>query len=337
MRLELTAGSVALVLLAIAAAVLAAEVLVSARRVISWIVACAVAAALIELVVQYLDRWMKRAFAIVLVLLAIGGIAGVLALGVFQDLDVEIRRLQNDVPAAAAQVQRSERVGRLATEVELERRVTAAVDRLRSPASGLAGEAVSSAGTYTVCAVLTILFLSWGPKVASAAVEQLERGPADRVRTITRHAFRRARRYVVLALLQSVVVGFVGWVVCELVDIPAPAPLALALAAFALVPNIGVLVGALPILLLSAGLSTTGTAITVAATFFALQALSTLVVQRRIVRASGLYVGPAVVVIANLVGFELYGIGGALYGAAIAVFGVAAIDTTTEIGPVTTS
>lgn len=55
-----------------------------------------------------------------------------------------------------------------------------------------------------------------------------------------------------------------------------------------------------------------------------------MLVQPKIVRASGLYVGPAVIVIGALTGFELYGIGGAIYGAALTVLGVAVIDATAD-------
>lgn len=141
-KIEVTAGSIVWVLLAIAVAVMAANVLVEARRIISWCVACAVVAALIELVVNWLDRWMRRSVAIVLVLLTLGGIAGVLVFGVFHDLDVEVRRLQTETPIAAQSIENSDRFGSITNEVNLDRRVTEAVHQLNSPSSGLAGEAV---------------------------------------------------------------------------------------------------------------------------------------------------------------------------------------------------
>ena len=326
----MTTGAIVLVLLAIAAAFIAAGVLVEARRVLSWVVACAVVAALIELAINWLDRWVRRTVAIILVLATLAAVAGTLVFGVFHDLDVEVRRLQTEAPIAAQRIEESQRLGNLASEVDLDRRVTEAVRQLNSPSSGLAGQAVTSVGTYLVCSVLTILFLSWGPRIARATLGQLEQSSADRVSVIAQTAFARARRYVALSILQAVVVGFVGWFICLWLDLPAPAPLALALAAFSLVPNLGILLGGLPILLLAGGLEPMRNVLLVTAIFIALEVFSTMYVQVKIVKSSGLYVGPAIIVVAALIGFELYGIGGALYGTALTVLGVAVIDATED-------
>lgn len=330
MRVEITATSVVIVLLAIGLAVLAAEVLVSARRVLSWALACAVVATLIELVVQWLDRWMKRAFAVVLVLLVVGVSTAGLVFGVFRDLDREVHDIQSDAPAAARHLERSERFGKTAREIHLQERVEAAVERLSNPSSGLAGEAVSSLGTYIVCIVLTILFLSWGPRLTKGALDQLGPTRADLARRVTLRAFARSRHYVFLALIQAVVVGFITWGACTLADTPAPIPLALGLAALSLVPGLGILVGSLPILLLTFGLSSNEAGVKLTILFVAMQAISTFVIQPKIVRHSHLYVGPAIMSIAGLIGFELYGIGGALYGTAIIILGVALIDSIAE-------
>jgi predicted PurR-regulated permease PerM len=39
-----------------------------------------------------------------------------------------------------------------------------------------------------------------------------------------------------------------------------------------------------------------------------------------------LAVGPAAIVIAVILGFEVYGVGGAIYAAALAIFGIALLD-----------
>lgn len=324
-RVAISPGSILLVLLALAVAALAADVLVAARRVLSWVVACAVAAALIEFIVRALQRFMARWLAVILVLLGVAGVAALLVFGAFQDLDREVSRLQEVAPEAAERIERSQRVGDVATEVELARRVTDAVERLKQPSSGLANEAVSSGGAYIVSAVLTVLFLSWGPKLARAGFHQLDRERAEVVRRIAVTAFRRSRRYVLMAVAQATVVGVLGWLVCRWADLPAPVPLGLALAAMTMIPGLGILLGSLPILLLAGGLNPREEVLAIAAFFLLLQGVSSFVVQRWIVRHS-LYVGPAIVVIAYLVGFELYGIGGAIYSAAIAVGIVAVVD-----------
>ena len=330
-RVEVTFGSVVLFLGALALAFVLAQITVSARRILSWVVASAVAAALIELAVQLLDRYMKRALAIVLVLLAIGLCAGVLMFGVFQDLDREVNRLKDVAPVAALRIEHSDNFGGAATQIQLEERVRTALDRLNSPSSGLAGQAVSSVGTYTVCVILMILFLSWGPRVARATLGEINPIRAEWVKAVAESAFTRARRYVLLALAQAAIVGLIGYAACQWADIPAPAPLALTLAGMALLPNIGIVFGAAPILLLSGGFGTTSQTTTLTILFLGLQVLSSLVVQRRIDRLSNLHVGPAVIAISSLAGFELYGIGGAVYAASLSVLAVAAIDANAEV------
>jgi putative heme transporter len=328
-----TPGSFVLVILALAAAVAAAEVVVAARTIVSWVVACAVAAALIELGVQFLDRYMRRAIAVVLVLLAIAGVTGLLVWKVFGDLDHEVARVQADAPVAAHQVEQSKRFGKVAREVRLQERVTSAVGDLSKPSSGLAGRAVSSVGTYTVCAILTILFLSWGPRVLNSAVSQLPTEQSSAVRRVAEDAFRRARQYVSLVLVQAAAVGILGYLACKWADIPAPAPLALGLTVMSLLPNLGIILGALPILLLAYGFSDSNISVTLTVAFAALQSFSSHVVQPFIVRRSNLHVGPAIIAVAFLMGFELYGLGGALYAAALAVLGIAALDAKADHYP----
>ncbi len=323
-------GSIALVIAAVVTAIVAAQIMVAARRVVSWTVACAVSAALIELLVDGLDRWMRRWVAIIVVLLGIAAIAGVLVFGVFHDLDREVSRLKTAAPVAAESLEMSDRLGGVAREVRLEERVTSAVDDLSKPSSGLAGEAVSSVGTYAVCVVLTVLFLSWGPRVANGLLAQVDDERRALVRNISSRAFSSARSYVIQAIAQSTMVGVIGWAACIWADVRAPVPLALALAVMSLVPNLGIIVGALPILLLAAGLGPMETAIKLAVLFVALQFVSSVFIQPLIVRRSGLYVGPAIVAIAFMLGFELYGFGGALYCAALLTGVVAAIDATAQ-------
>jgi predicted PurR-regulated permease PerM len=265
-----------------------------------------------------------------LVLLSFGALAGGLAFGVFQDLDREVRKLQIEAPLAAQRIESNAQFGDLAAEVDLDRRVTEAMRQVSAPSSGITGDAIDSIGAYVVCAVLTVLFLAWGPRLARGFLNQLDSGPADRVRLIVHSAFTSSRRYVAFAIAQSAVVGTIGWLVSLGLGVPAPAALGLALAAFALVPTFGIVIGSLPILLLVAGLEPAKTVIAIGIGILVLQVVSNLVVQPRIVKRSHLYVGPAMLVIGSLIGFELYGIGGAMYAGALTVLGVAVIDAATQ-------
>lgn len=322
--------AMAVVLGALAAAVVAFEVARSASRIIGWAVACAVVAALIEPLVTALDRWLPRVLAIVAVLLFIGAAGASVAGGVLADLDRQFDRLLVEGPRAAAELEESENLGELARDFRLRERVDDLLDRLREPTAGLAASAPTTTSSYLVCAVLIAFFLSWGPKLGRAVFAQLpDNGRGERVRAVARTGFSRARRYALAAIARATVAGLVAYVLCRLEDIPAAIALAVAVAALSIVPGFGIFLGSLPALLLKAGLDPGPGALWLTAAFVVLQVLDEIVL-RRLVAPRSLTVGPAAIVIALVVGFEVYGVGGAFYGAALAVLGVALLDAAGE-------
>jgi predicted PurR-regulated permease PerM len=134
----------------------------------------------------------------------------------------------------------------------------------------------------------------------------------------------QGRAYLLFALAQSFVVGFVVWAVCRLADVPAPAPLGLIVGLTSLVPYLGIALGAIPALLLAAGFRPVETVVLLLAVFAALQ-VGQVILQRRL-RGSVMYVGPAIVIVVFLIGYGVYGIGGALFGIALAVWALALVE-----------
>ncbi len=122
----------------------------------------------------------------------------------------------------------------------------------------------------------------------------------------------------------SVMAGVLTYVIAQLADLPGPAPLALWVAVFDLVPLVGFVVGGLPVVLLALAVSPTRAAV-VLVVFVAWQLVEAIVLQRRLERRS-LHVGPFVTVAVAMVGLELYGFGGALAAAALAVVLAALAD-----------
>jgi predicted PurR-regulated permease PerM len=323
----------AVVLGAVATATVTFGVATAARRILGWALACAVVASLMAPFVSVLHRWLPRALAVGLVLLVLG-VAGIsVAGGVLRDLDNQFDRLQREAPRAAAELERSDRAGGLARDFRLRERVTELIDRIRDPTSGLAAEVPSRASTYFLCAVLTAFFVSWGPRVARAAVRQLpDPRVQDRVREVVGTGFARAQRYALATVGRGVVAGLATWVLCQLEDVPAAVVLAVTVGGLSVIPGFGILVGSLPALMLEAGLRSGSGALRLAAAFAVLQVIDGILL-RRMVAPWSLSVGPAAILIALVVGFEVYGVGGAYYGAALAVFGVALLDAAGEPVP----
>jgi hypothetical protein len=101
--------------------------------------------------------------------------------------------------------------------------------------------------------------------------------------------------------------------------------LGLVAAVAASVPYIGIVIGVVPTVLMAAGLRSPEAGAAIVAVALAAQVAEALVVRRFVDRRT-LHVGPAIPVIVGSVGLEVYGIGGALYGVALAVFLLATAD-----------
>lgn len=324
---------VSVVLVGIAGGLLAFGVASSARRILGWAVASAVVAALLAPFVERLDRYLPRVLAILSGLLLVGVVAGSVTGGILADLGNQFDRLQEQAPEAAAKLESSDRFGEAATNFRLEERVDTVLDRLRDPTSGVASEkAASAAGAYVVSAVLTAFLLSSGPRMGEAALDQVgDPRLRERLRDVVRIGFARGRSYVLFGLGKAVVMGFAAWAICYWQSVPAPIVLGVATAALSVVPGFGVLVAGCFALLLEAGLGSADGAVRVGLGFIALEVFDVLFT-RRVVVPRSLAVGPAVVVIAVIVGFEVYGIGGALFAAVLAIFGIAMLDAAGEVG-----
>jgi predicted PurR-regulated permease PerM len=326
LRLRVGPEAVAVVLAAAAAAYVAFGVADAARRILGWALACAVVAALIEPAVTLLDRWLPRFLAIAAVLLVVGAASVSVATGVLADVDNQFERLKVEAPRAALELESSPGFGDLARDFRLQQRVGELLARLQDPTSGLAAEVPSRTSTYLICTVLTAFFLSWGPKLGRAALAQLtDEGRKARVQQVAGTTFSRGQGYILATIARAAAAGVLTGILCRVEDVPAPVVMAVTVAALSVIPGFGILAGALPALLLEAGLGEGGGALRLAVAFVVLQVLDEIVL-RRVVAPRSLTVGPAAIVIALVVGFEVYGVGGAFYGAALAVFGVALLD-----------
>jgi predicted PurR-regulated permease PerM len=193
----------------------------------------------------------------------------------------------------------------------------------------VAGEAVGSGAAWFITTILMIFALAWGPRFGDAALRQVT-DPVRRARIgrVVGQAFAHSQAYVDVMLAQGLVVGGLGWLLFRLFDVPAPTPLAVLVGVLSLVPVVGIFVGALPAVMLVAGFETFGRAGLLVTIVLLAQVVQVLVYRR--VSQRTLYVGPAIVVIAYLAGFGIYGLGGAVVTTAVAVFAAALVDAASE-------
>lgn len=314
-------------------AVLAQRVFIAAHAPLSWAAAAAVVAVLIDPIVDRLDRRIPRLPAVIVALLVTAAaIWGVVYIA-FDDLSSGVDRLGEAAEEAAAELEdRTDRVGEVARDVDASRRVEAFVDALDERVTGREEVLATTAGTaptYFVAGILTLFLMSYGPRLARSAVEQLP-DPSTR-RTVTEvvtRALHRSRRAIFLIVGEGVLAGLAVAAVASMLDVPSPAALGLAAGIMALLPHVGLVLGTLPLILLVLALRSDLAALITLAVVLACQFLDSFWLRRRIALHS-VHTGLLVPWVVALVGYAVYGVGGTAYGLAFAVFGLAILD---EIG-----
>lgn len=325
----------AVAMLGVTVAVLA--VLGASTRVIGWLLAATVLAGLFHPLVQALDAHVPRGVALAGVVVGAIAIVGGVAYEVVNEITVQARELQRAVPEAARELERSERFGKTARDLDLARHAREFVkelpERLRGGDVRTALQSAATRGVaFLATTVLTIFFLVYGPGLLRSATAQL---PERRRRLVARvgpAAYRRAWTYVAGTLAMAAGAGLLAFACASILDLPGRAPLALWIALFSVIPLIGVVLGSVPLLLLAGTTATWPATLAVVAILVGWQVFEGLVLQRRVEERS-LHLGPFVTVAVAMVGLELYGIGGVFVGLVGVIFLAAVLDEWLGHGP----
>ena len=306
------------------------RVFVAAHAPLSWAVAAGVVAVLIDPIVDRLDRRIPRLPAVIIALLVTAAaVWGVIYVAV-DDLSDGVDRLGEAAQEAAGELEdRDDGVGQLARDADASRRVDLFVEALDERVAGGDDVLASTAGTaptYFVGGILTLFLMSYGPRLARSAVEQLPDERARReVTEIVATALQRSRRAILLTVAEGLVVGLGVAGVARLLEVPAPAALGLAAGIMALLPHVGLVLGTIPLMLLVLALRSDAATVVTVVVVVACQLVDSFWLRRRISLHS-VHVGLLVPWVVALVGYTVYGVGGAAYGLAFAVFTLAVLD-----------
>jgi predicted PurR-regulated permease PerM len=302
-----------------------------ASRPLSWVLVACLAAAILVPFINRLSRWIPHALAIIVVmLLSLGLVVGIVYSG-FDDLERQANRLERALPNAAHELEQSSEYGDFARAFELEDRTNTFVKELPGRLAGGSGaEVVQSAATrgaaFLVTIILTLFMIVYGPRFVNSGLQQIEDETHRRhVESVLTRAYGRSWRYLLLTTLKACLAGGFTTVVCLIADVQAPVLLGIWVGLWSFVPAVGVVVGSFPVVMLSA-LTSVDTAAIILGVFVAYQLFDVLVAQPQITKRS-LRVGSALTLIAGVLGFTLYGIGGLIVSVILLMFGVAALDT----------
>ncbi|MCB1003023.1 MAG: AI-2E family transporter [Acidimicrobiales bacterium] len=303
----------------------------AAKRPLGWLLVAILLAALLHPIVERLAHHVPRGVAIAVV--AVGGlvvVGGITYRGI-DEVRTQADRVERAAPAAARDLQRSERFGEFARQAQLEDKVSTFVEELPNRLRGgdtvdALRSAASRGAAFVATFVLMVFVLISGPRFVESGLAQI--GDPERragVRAVLERAYPRAWRYVALSLAKAVLAGVFTWAVCIIADVPGAVLLGLWVGAWSLVPAVGVLVGSLAVVLLGVTVSF-DTAAALLGLFLAYQVAEALVLQRRIETRS-IHVGPFLSLVVAALGLELYGIGGLFGGLALVVFALCVLDS----------
>jgi predicted PurR-regulated permease PerM len=305
--------------------------------VIGWILVAATFAALLHPLVNGLANRLPRPAALAIVVGAMLLIAGFVGWRVVDDINQQVHELQRALPRAAREIERSDRFGETARDARLADRVETFVDQLPERLrGGDVQDALRAAATrgvaFLATFVLTIFFLIHGPRLLRSGLRQLPVQRRERVKDVAGAAYERSWRYVAGSLGMAAIAGLLAYGCANTLDLPGAAPLALWMALVDVLPVLGVVVGALPLVLLAAATSPAWQTTIVAVVLVGWQVLETNYLQKRVEQRS-LHIGPFVTLAVAMVGLELYGIGGALISLVLAVVAMATADELVGLGP----
>jgi putative heme transporter len=323
LRAGLTPASAAVLVGAVVTAFVLTDAFVLAHRTIGWVVACAVVALLIDPLVDAVARVVPRWIAVIAVVLLIVGIVATLVAGLVNDVINSLDELKQNAPAAARSL---EQQYSWAKDLDLGKRASDFVADLdRGVRRTTVSKALGTVPSYLVTGVLMLFLLAYGRNYFNGFADQFSPERGDRIRAVGGEAASRGRRYLLVVVAESIFDGVVVGLVCLLLDLPAAVSLGFAVGVMTVLPLIGVLVGGIPALLLAFGLQGWDSAAWILLVLLALQTIEAAVV-RPVVDARTVRVGPTIPIVIGLIGFDLYGVGGAIYGIALAVIGMAALD-----------
>jgi predicted PurR-regulated permease PerM len=304
-----------------------------ATETLWWFAQAAAIAAFAYPVVQRMSRRMPAFVAILLLTLLAAVVAAGLTAVVLGELRTESQRFRAAVPGAVDRLERSEGIGAVLRDLELDDSVRSLADqtaaRARFDGPDLPGLATAVGGRISagfVVWILTVMLVFTGPGLVRSLVDQAPAHARQQVDAVLRAAYGRTVRYLALTALRSLAVAALAFVVATALGLDMPGVLAILAALCAFVPYVGILLGALPLALMALVTGSSDAAVVLAAAVL-LQVLDALVLQRRI-DARSVQLGLFPTLVAGMLGFHLHGPGGLLIGVAVAAMVVAVVNDT---------
>jgi predicted PurR-regulated permease PerM len=225
------------------------------RRPLTWLFIAMFLAVALSPPVRFLERYMKRGFAIALVYLSLFGAIVLLAALLVPPIVTEANDLADNAPRyvedVRAYVDENERL----REVNQDYQIT---DKLEEEAGKLPGRLGGAAGVlrdigfgivnglfaFVTILVLAAFLLSGGRDWRERALAMQPPERAERINRVLDHMAGAVSGYVAGALLIALIAGVSTFIVLTILGVPFAAPLALVAGLFSLIPLVGATIAA---------------------------------------------------------------------------------------------
>lgn len=289
-------------------------------KIITWLVVAAFLAVLATPVVDFLEHKAKFRRGLATLTVFIVGIALISALlfTFVRPLVAQASNFADALPKFIEDAQEGRgRLGELVQRYNVEQFVEDNQDRLRESLRDLGANSLSllSSVANTVAAVLTIFVLSFlmiaqGPQLTQAALGLISPANRHRVRKVAQDCAKACTGYMAGALFICTIAGSTTFIFLSILGVPFSGVLGLWVGFAALIPLVGATLGAIPTVLV-AFLHSTPAGIAALVFYIAYQQVENNFLQPTVMSRT-VNLNPLAVLVAVLVGVELYGILGAL-------------------------
>lgn len=333
-RIRFSSFSVIRAVLVVVAAIVVLQLVALADTTLWWLAIATALAGLYEPAAMWLRRFLPAWLAIAIVVFGVVAIIALLGYRGFDELSNQLASLRADAERTTQEIEASEQFGEVAKEFGLSQKVHDFFQDL--PTEMVGGDtttaiqsAASSGGALFAIWTLSLLMLIFGSRIVRSAFAQIDDPViAFRAQGLVVQAYGDSSRYVWLMISRALVIGLVSGLSCAALGMQTPTAFGVWFALLSLIPGFGIIVAAVP-LAIAQSVSSAPLGLVIIGAALLIQVLDVVFVQRRI-EASSVHVGPGLMVVAALIGFQVYGPGGLLVMLAAVIFGMAFIRRLTE-------
>src|SRR3954466_6267495 len=318
-------GSVRTVLrtvLIVVTVVLILYVMYLLRKPIGWLLIATFIAVALSGPVNFLDRRMRRGFAIAIVYFGLLLVPIGLGALIIPTVVTQVENFATNAPRYAQDardyIEKNRTLRGLQRKYDIAGEIQKKAEKLPTQigtAAGVLGD-IGLGIVNSLFALITILILSAfmlgsGRRWIDRLLEFQPEDRAIRLRRVADHAASAVGNYVAGALIQAVVAGVMAYIVMTILGVPFKGPLAVLIGVFDLIPLVGATIGAIVVGIVTLFVDFPTATIVWVIFSVVYQQVENTVIQPRIQKRA-VDVEPFVVLVAVLFGATLLGIVGAL-------------------------